>query len=58
MRCATISGSRLDFRFNEERTFDQEELEIARALGTQASLADARTRPKQIESAVSGKASS
>ena len=35
---------RLDFRFNEERNFDPEELEIARALATQASLAIKLTR--------------
>jgi PAS domain S-box-containing protein len=33
-----ING-RLDFRFKEERAFDPEKLEIARALATQASLA-------------------
>ena len=38
-----ING-RLDFRFNEERTFNAEELEIARALATQASLAIHLTR--------------
>jgi len=37
-------NGRLDFRFNEERTFDAEELEIARALATQASLAIQLTR--------------
>ncbi len=38
-----ING-RLGFRFNEERNFDPEELEIARALATQASLAIELTR--------------
>jgi PAS domain S-box-containing protein len=38
-----ING-RLDFRFKEERTFDPEMLEIARALATQASLAIQLTR--------------
>jgi signal transduction histidine kinase len=38
-----ING-RLGFRFNEERNFDQEELEIARALASQASLAIELTR--------------
>ncbi len=37
-------NGRLDFRFTEERTFDPEELEIARALATQASLAIQLTR--------------
>jgi signal transduction histidine kinase len=37
-------NGRLDFGFNEERTFDPEELEIARALATQASLAIQLTR--------------
>ena len=37
-------NGRLDFRFNEERNFDPEELEIARALATQASLAIQLTR--------------
>ena len=37
-------NGRLGFRFNEERTFDPEELEIARALATQASLAIQLTR--------------
>ena len=37
-------NGRLDFRFNEERTFDSEELEIARALAIQASLAIQLTR--------------
>ena len=37
-------NGQLDFRFNEERTFDPEELEIARALATQASLAIQITR--------------
>src|SRR3984893_1590334 len=40
---AQVNG-RLGFRFNEERTFDPEELEIARALATQASLAIQLTR--------------
>jgi PAS domain S-box-containing protein len=38
-----ING-RLDFRFKEERTFDPEKVEIARALATQASLAIQLTR--------------
>src|SRR5271165_1840936 len=37
-------NGRLDFRFNEERDFSPEELEIARALATQASLAIQLTR--------------
>jgi PAS domain S-box-containing protein len=37
-------NGRLDFRFTEERNFDPEELEIARALATQASLAIQLTR--------------
>ena len=37
-------NGRLGFRFNEERDFDPEELEIARALATQASLAIELTR--------------
>ena len=37
-------NGRLDFRFTEERTFDPEELQIARALATQASLAIQLTR--------------
>ena len=37
-------NGRLDFRFTEERTFGPEELEIARALATQASLAIQLTR--------------
>jgi PAS domain S-box-containing protein len=37
-------NGQLAFRFNEERTFDPEELEIARALATQASLAIQLTR--------------
>ena len=37
-------NGRLDFRFNEERNFDAEELEIVRALATQASLAIQLTR--------------
>jgi GAF domain len=37
-------NGKLAFRFNEERTFDPEELEIARALATQASLAIQLTR--------------
>jgi signal transduction histidine kinase len=37
-------NGRLDLRFNEERTFGTEELEIARALATQASLAIQLTR--------------
>jgi GAF domain-containing protein len=37
-------NDKLAFRFNEERTFDPEELEIARALATQASLAIQLTR--------------
>src|SRR5208282_4767404 len=37
-------NGRLDFRFNEERTFGTEELEIARALAIQASLAIQLTR--------------
>jgi signal transduction histidine kinase len=37
-------NGRLEFGFNEERTFDPEELEVARALATQASLAIQLTR--------------
>jgi PAS domain S-box-containing protein len=37
-------NGRLDFRFREERDFDPEDLEIARALATQASLAIQLTR--------------
>ncbi len=37
-------NGQLDFRFSEERDFDPEELEIARALATQASLAIQLTR--------------
>ena len=37
-------NGRLDFRFNEERNFDSEDLEIARALATQAGLAIQLTR--------------
>jgi signal transduction histidine kinase len=37
-------NGRLDFRFSEERNFETEELEIARALATQASLAIQLTR--------------
>jgi signal transduction histidine kinase len=50
------ANGRLTFRFTEERDFDPEELEIARALTTQASLAksdgfglhNTRTRASQI----------
>ena len=38
------ANGRLSFRFTEERDFDPEELEIARALATQASLAIHLTR--------------
>src|SRR6202035_623073 len=38
------ANGQLSFRFTEERDFDQEELEIARALATQASLAIHLTR--------------
>src|SRR5208283_4208581 len=38
------ANGRLTFRFTEERDFDPEELEIARALATQASLAIHLTR--------------
>jgi signal transduction histidine kinase len=41
--CGQVN-SRLTFRFTEERNFDPEELEIARALATQASLAIQLTR--------------
>ena len=37
-------NGRLDFGFNEERIFNPEELEVARALATQASLAIQLTR--------------
>jgi signal transduction histidine kinase len=41
------ANGRLTFRFTEERDFDAEELEIARALATQASLAIQLTRLAQ-----------
>jgi transcriptional regulator with GAF, ATPase, and Fis domain len=53
-------NGQLDFRFSEERTFDPEELEIARALATQASLAIQLTRLANTGQAIcrSGRAKS
>ncbi len=47
------ANGRLTFRFTEERDFHPEELEIARALATQASLAIHLTRLAKSRQAIS-----